>query len=176
MINFASFFNELAPHFTLRTIQWLWEFALLSYPGNVQGPHGPLHWFRVIQLGLYLSKQTGADARTVYLFGIFHDMKRSNDNHDPFHGARSIKTLLKEVDLKKIGLLSAHIELLFDAIRFHSMGTIHSDITIATCWDADRLDLIRFSKEIESDYLSLSFSKSKQTLAYAKQLFSQHKI
>jgi uncharacterized protein len=40
-------------------------------------------------------------------------------------------------------LSPAELELLALACEGHSRGDLHHDVTIATCWDADRLDLGR---------------------------------
>ena len=38
------------------------------------------------------------------------------------------------------------LELLTYAVRHHSDGLLEADITVQTCWDADRLDLGRVGK------------------------------
>ncbi len=44
--------------------------------------------------------------------------------------------------------------LLINAMRFHSDGELHTDATIQSCWDADRLDLGRVGKRPHPKYLS----------------------
>ena len=44
-------------------------------------------------------------------------------------------------------------ELLFEACRLHTDGLIDGDITLQTCWDADRLDLGRVGITPEPDLL-----------------------
>ena len=45
------------------------------------------------------------------------------------------------------------------ACRYHSVGRLDRDITIQTCWDADRLDLGRFGMIPKSTYLGSSLAR-----------------
>jgi uncharacterized protein len=110
--------------------------------------HGPDHWQRVRENGLGLAAETGANKRFVELFAVLHDARRRSDGHDPKHGQHA--ALLAEAwrpkyfpDLDKslLGWLTL-------AIKWHASGCIRrgasrSDILVGTCWDADRLDLVR---------------------------------
>src|SRR5262249_15030320 len=58
-------------------------------------------------------------------------------------------------------------ELLFVAIRDHSIGRTRGDITVLTCWDADRLDLGRVGSRPHPDYLCTDFAKEKATINWA---------
>jgi uncharacterized protein len=40
-------------------------------------------------------------------------------------------------------LPESHLETLLDACRYHNDGLTSTDLTIGTCWDADRMDLLR---------------------------------
>src|SRR3954451_4782297 len=53
------------------------------------GDHGIAHWARVLENGLRLSEETGADIEVVQLFAIFHDSQRVNEVTDPDHGPRA---------------------------------------------------------------------------------------
>lgn len=155
-----------------KALNWAWKFALKTFVLDQHSLHGPWHWWRVAQLGLFLSERNGADKRIVYLFGILHDIKRQNDNFDPLHGAKCTAYLSDNVDFLVFGLDDDHMKILFDAIRHHSLGQVSSDVTIATCWDADRLDLIRFGNTIDHGLLSHPLSKSEQAATYAQFLLN----
>jgi uncharacterized protein len=106
------------------------------------GIHGWAHWVRVRENGLRLAAATGADAAVVELFALFHDIARHNDSHDPLHGRRGAEIAVGLAgDL--VGLDSARLELLRFACTHHTEGLVEGDVTVRTCWDADRLDLGR---------------------------------
>ena len=45
------------------------------------------------------------------------------------------------------------------ACTWHTHGQLSSDPTIATCWDADRLDLGRVGMRPHADYMSTAKGK-----------------
>ena len=106
------------------------------------GIHGVPHWLRVRDNGLRLAEVTGARRDVVELFALLHDSRRLNDVHDPLHGERAAGFAQElsgthfELDADGLGLLLA-------ACRGHSDGLLEGDVTVLTCWDADRLDLGR---------------------------------
>lgn len=56
--------------------------------------HGPQHWRCVSLLGIRLTCQTaGGDPLVAFLFGLFHDAMRENDDDDPEHGKRGAALL-----------------------------------------------------------------------------------
>jgi uncharacterized protein len=89
-----------------------------------------------------LSAETGANDDVVRLFALFHDSCRINDGWDPGHGARGAE-FAAELRGTEFELDDAAFELLGYACVWHTSGKRHDDMTIATCWDADRLDLGR---------------------------------
>ena len=106
------------------------------------GIHGAPHWGRVLDNGLRLSERTGARTDVVTLFAFIHDARRQHDGSDSDHGNRAANYALElrgscfEIDDMGMALLT-------DACRGHSDGMTEADVTIQTCWDADRLDLGR---------------------------------
>ena len=53
--------------------------------GKHSSIHGESHWQRVAAAGLTLLPETpGADPALVFLFALFHDSMRFNDNHGPY--------------------------------------------------------------------------------------------
>lgn len=107
------------------------------------GVHGLRHWARVHGLGLHLAARTGADPVVVCLFAVFHDARRHNDFDDPQHGPRgaALAESLRATHLAH--LTDPQFSLLAVACRDHTHARTHPDPTIATCFDADRLDLAR---------------------------------
>ena len=61
---------------------------LEGYTLPVNGYHGVSHWARVLENGLRLCEETGANVEVVSLFAVFHDSKRVNESIDPDHGQR----------------------------------------------------------------------------------------
>lgn len=111
-----------------------------------QGIHGIRHWARVRANGLKLAKETGADSQVVELFAYLHDSCRWNENRDPQHGSRAAE-LVRRLQGRFYHLLPDNLDRLAEACAGHTHEATHPDITIATCWDADRLDLGRVGIE-----------------------------
>ena len=65
-----------------------------------------------------------------------------NDGWDPGHGARGAE-FAASLRGKSFLLADDDFELLQYACIWHTDGVTHDNATIATCWDADRLDLGR---------------------------------
>jgi uncharacterized protein len=120
----------------------LWQIVSDQFHGGWIGLHGPSHWKRVERNGTFLAAQNGANESVVKLFALFHDSRRENDGWDEGHGARGAEYAL-ELFGTEYELEGEAFELLHYACVWHTDGTTHDDITIATCWDADRLDLGR---------------------------------
>lgn len=117
------------------------------------GIHGLNHWLRVLQYGVRVGAERQADLLVVELFAFLHDSCRTSETHDPAHGERGA-----EFAFAMRGTffdLSAHqLDLLCTAIRFHSDGWVHPDSTIQSCWDGDRLDLLRVGVKPHLAFLS----------------------
>jgi uncharacterized protein len=109
---------------------------------HLDGIHGRAHWARVRANGLRLTELTGANQRVVELFAILHDSKRLNDGRDPQHGARAAE-FARGLLGSLVELSGAEFEILHYACAYHTSGMTEADITVQTCWDADRLDLGR---------------------------------
>jgi uncharacterized protein len=107
-----------------------------------QGIHGVPHWSRVRRNGLAMAQLNGARADVVELFAFLHDSRRFHDGRDREHGARAADFTL-ELNRDLLKLDQPGIEMLAHAVRHHSDGLIEADVTVQTCWDADRLDLGR---------------------------------
>jgi uncharacterized protein len=107
-----------------------------------RGTHGVTHWARVRETGLRLAARTGADPAVVELFAVLHDARRRNEGVDPGHGGRGAD-LAATLRGTLVRLSDAAFALLRVACADHTKGAIEADVTIQTCWDADRLDLGR---------------------------------
>ncbi len=106
------------------------------------GIHGVRHWARVRANGVALARKTGASRPVVELFSFLHDCARWDDGEDPEHGNRAGELALQlNGDLFQLG--QGELALLVEALQGHDIINWHGHTTIATCWDADRLDLLR---------------------------------
>jgi uncharacterized protein len=120
----------------------LWERVTTQYHGDWTSFHGPAHWRRVERNGLLLATRTHADVTIVRLFAVFHDSRRLTDGWDEGHGGRGAE-FARELRGDAFDLDNDEFELLHYACKWHTDGKHHDNFTIATCWDADRLDLGR---------------------------------
>jgi len=107
-----------------------------------EGIHGVHHWARVRARGLELARSTGAHPEVVELFAFLHDSQRLSDGRDPDHGRRAA-VFAEELRGTHIDLKDPEFELLQEACIGHSDGGLLAEVTVMTCWDADRLDLGR---------------------------------
>ncbi|BBM87248.1 hypothetical protein [Candidatus Uabimicrobium amorphum] len=149
-------------------IQKLLEEILQSYSLPWRGAHGISHWARVLENGLRLAESTHADKDVVTLFALFHDSKRVSEYQDPQHGKRGAEFALAMRN--KLFELSDHqFDLLYTACELHTNGLIEGDVTLQTCWDADRLDLGRVGIRINPAKLCTTAAKSKEILDWAQQ-------
>ena len=122
--------------------QELIHFARQTFTLDWHGIHGAPHWSRVRHNGLMLAELTGANPRVVEYFAFVHDLGRENDNYDPEHGYRA-GLIAREIAGDLIHLRTSELDLLVEACEGHSDGHLVADVTVMTCWDADRLDLGR---------------------------------
>jgi uncharacterized protein len=106
------------------------------------GTHGVAHWARVLENGLWLAKETGANLEVVQLFAVFHDCRRVNEGRDQGHGQRGAE-LAAALRGEWFTLSDNDFESLYEACVRHTDGSTDGNITVQTCWDADRLDLGR---------------------------------
>lgn len=118
------------------------KMILQDYALPLDGCHGVVHWARVLENGLRLSHETRAKVEIVTLFAVLHDAKRLNDHFDPDHGPRAAE-FAAEIRDRCIDLPDCDFHLLQIACEGHTHKLTHPDITVQTCWDADRLDLGR---------------------------------
>ncbi len=141
--------------------------ALLeSYTLPLEGDHGVAHWARVLENGRRLSVETGANIEVVNLFAVLHDSRRLNEHTDPQHGPRAA-AFARRIRGHLFELPETEFRLLYRACAGHTHERTHPDITIQTCWDADRLDLGRVGITPEPHYLCTEAAKKRETIQWA---------
>jgi uncharacterized protein len=116
--------------------------VLEDYALPWDGHHGIAHWARVLENGLRLAGETSAIIEVVSLFAILHDSRRVNEVTDPDHGPRAAE-FASSLRGPLFDLPDHDLGLLHRACSGHTHERTHPDVTIRTCWDADRLDLGR---------------------------------
>jgi uncharacterized protein len=144
----------------------LLDAILKEYALPMIGSHGPVHWARVLENGRRLAERTGANFRVVELFAVFHDARRINEGIDHGHGRRGAE-LAETLRGSLFDLPDKHFKLLIDACARHTHGLTKADVTILTCWDADRLDLGRVGIEPRPEYLCTDAAKNPEMLRWA---------
>jgi uncharacterized protein len=128
--------------------------------------HGVAHWARVLENGLRLAGETGAHIEVVQLFAVFHDSRRVNEFTDPDHGPRGAR-FARKLRGRLFELPDAEFELLYRACAGHTHERTHPDITIQTCWDADRLDLGRVGITPHPSYLGTEAARNREMIRWA---------
>lgn len=136
----------------------LWQATIADTTADIHNVHGLEHWARVERNGVYIARANGADERVVRLFALFHDCMRLNDGSDPEHGLRAKEYILTIAD-RLTALDQPALDQLCYACEWHTHQHHHDDITIGTCWDADRLDLPRVGITPDAKYLNTSTAK-----------------
>lgn len=130
------------------------------------GDHGVGHWGRVLENGLRLAKLTNANVEVVTLFAILHDSRRINEVTDPNHGPRAAE-FATTIRGKLFDLPDGEFDLLYRACEGHTHERTHPDVTIQTCWDADRLDLGRVGIRPHPSRLCTEAARQPEMLKWA---------
>lgn len=138
---------------------------LRGYRLPLNGFHGVVHWARVLENGLALAEQTGAKTAVVELFAVFHDSRRVNEGWDAGHGRRGADLAAEMCN--EFELSDAEFDLLYTACSDHTEGYTEANVTIQTCWDADRLDLGRVGMRPERQYLCTPAAKHPDMIRWA---------
>jgi len=140
--------------------------VLEEYTLPWDGFHGIAHWARVLENGLRLAPETGAVVEVVQLFAVLHDCRRLNEGDDPDHGQRAAE-LSRELRGVVFDLPDPEFRLLHRACAGHTHERTHSDLTIQTCWDADRLDLGRVGITPAPARLCTEVARRPETIRWA---------
>jgi uncharacterized protein len=137
-----------------------------EYRMDWEGVHGYPHWVRVRQNGLRLAETTGANLVVVELFAFLHDICRQNDVVDPGHGQRAAEFAAGNLYVRSL-LDAWEIDLLCQACAEHTNAQTEADITVQTCWDADRLDLGRIGIRPDPQRLCTQAARRPEILEWA---------
>lgn len=140
------------------SLEELTEIVKRDFVLDLDSIHGLAHWRRVEGYGLYLCEQNGADPMVIRLFALFHDACRVEESFDPGHGRRGAD---KARSLRnKIPLDEESFQTLCEACEGHTRIIHSQNLTIATCWDSDRLDLDRVGVHPDPDRLNTAQAKT----------------
>lgn len=131
------------------------------------GRHGLGHWARVLENGERLAALTAARLDVVRLFAVFHDACRLNEGLDPGHGVRGA-ALARSLRGRGFQLDDAGMAQLERACALHTRQVTDGDITVATCFDADRLDLPRVHITVDPRRLATAQARDPQLIAWGK--------
>ena len=97
---------------------------------------------------------------------FLHDCCREDDRSDPEHGPRAAE-FTETLRNTHIIADDAEFSKLIIAIRDHTLVLHSSDVDIATCWDADRLDIGRVRIKPHKKYLNTSIAKEDWMINWA---------
>lgn len=100
------------------------------------------------------------------MFAVLHDSRRINEITDPEHGARAAN-FAAELRGVMFDLPDDEFDLLHQACAGHTHERTHPDITIQTCWDADRLDLGRVGITPDPSRLCTAAAKNPAMINWA---------
>ena len=137
-----------------------------AYALDWDGDHGVYHWARVLENGVRLAEETGANIEVVQLFALFHDSRRLRESGDCDHGQRGAD-FAAELRGKLFDLSDTDFHLLYEACAGHSDEWDHYDITVQTCFDADRLDLGRVGTTPHPSGLCTEVAKRPDVIKWA---------
>jgi uncharacterized protein len=140
--------------------------VLTEYDLPLAGIHGVAHWARVLENGLRLADETGANANVVSLFAVLHDSRRRNEDSDPQHGPKAAR-FARKLRGSAFDLDDDELQLLCHACQGHTYERTHPDKTIQTCWDADRLDLGRVGIVPHASRLCTDVAKRPDVIQWA---------
>ena len=105
--------------------------VLEDYALPLNGDHGVAHWARVLENGLRLAEETGANVEVVQLFAVLHDSQRQNEYTDPEHGPRAAEFAMA-LRGRVFELDEHEFRLLYKACHGHTHERTHPDVTIQT--------------------------------------------
>ena len=142
------------------------DFLAKTFSLSHNGHHGFEHWMRVLINGRLLAEKNGADIEVVEHFSLVHDVMRENENMDLHHGPRAAE-FIRTITGTWIKLDEHQLHLLMEACRYHSVGRLDRNVTIQTCWDADRLDLGRVGTVPRTAFLGSELARDQNFIEMA---------
>lgn len=134
--------------------------------------HGVYHWDCVAENGraLYVP---GVNLKVVLLFAYLHDAWRTNDDFDLKHGPNAAKGIVVLRDTLLANLNDEEFSLLQTACQKHTATTRTGNLTIDTCFDADRLDLWRVNNTPDPKRMATNKGKELAEAGYISPLRQQ---
>jgi uncharacterized protein len=167
--------SSLTPTTSAVVTQAFVEHCCRAYKMDHNGFHGFDHWMRVLHNGRLLADAENANLKVVELFCLLHDARRLNEDEDPLHGRRAANfaQTLRGVWFDVSG---DEMDLLSEALTYHSDGYTVGDITVKVCWDADRLDLGRVGIRPAPERLCTDTAKSPFVLEEAYQRSLENRL
>lgn len=157
-----SDFQPVSPLITSAFLEMIHSFYKLEWAGI----HGYSHWCRVRENGLLIAGQNGANLKVIEYFAFCHDCQRVNEGIDPDHGRRASRIIRNNL-IPFMDLSEAEIDILCNACDTHTDGLIKGDLTLETCWDSDRLDLMRAGIRPTKKHLCTDIAKQDHVLNWA---------
>lgn len=130
--------------------------------------NGPDHWQRVWENAQILIPKTKANETVVELFCFLHDCCRIHSGHEPAHG-HAAKMFIRQHQKEFSFLSKNEYQMLLTACAEHTHMNHSENITIATCWDANRLDLGRLGICPKAQFLSTEAAKNLELIERAFQ-------
>ena len=131
--------------------------------------HGVSHWERVERNGLLLATEQ-VNTTVVRLFAYLHDKWRMDNWEDLEHGKRAAENLLTLRGTLLAWLTDEEFALLSKACELHTVCHSTGNHTIDTCFDADRLDLMRVG--ITPDPEKMATERGKYYAANMEQFYA----
>jgi uncharacterized protein len=148
---------------------------LAQYRLSPAGIHGVVHWARVSENGRRLADITGAHRDIVTLFAYLHDACRASEEWDPERGTRAAE-LADRWRGVYFDLSRTNFELLYTACAAQGDGLLEGDITLQTCWDADRLDIGRVGMPIIPSRLCTEAARDPDMMEWADRRARHHVV
>jgi uncharacterized protein len=99
---------------------------------------------------------------------VFHDACRQGEGVDPGHGSRGA-ALAGRLRRRHFDLDEHAFDLLIHACEAHTDGLVDGDPTVRTCWDADRLDLLRCRIQPDPALFATEAARDPRLLAWANE-------
>ncbi len=147
---------------------------LEQYRLHPAGVHGVTHWARVAENGRRLADLTGAHRDIVTLFAYLHDACRASEDWDPERGPRSAQ-LAARWRGTYFDLSRQNFDLLYTACAAQGDGLLEGDITLQTCWDADRLDIGRVGVTVIPSRLCTPAARDPEMIEWASRR-ARHRV
>jgi len=144
----------------------LFHAILEQYKLPPEGVHGVSHWARVAENGKRLAEITGAHRDIVILFAYLHDACRASEDWDPERGTRAAQLAYRWRGIY-FDLSRKNFDLLYTACAAQGDGLLEGDITLQTCWDADRLDIGRVGVMLIASLLCTEAARDPNFMAWA---------